>query len=109
MVQSRENSPNRRILGWQLFLEKYEFEIKHRSATKHANADGPSRLNTQTSEVNYGEKVDLACSLEELEKLEPSPDDTITVDLSFEHQIDISCIEEDSTNILMIPLSIWSN
>lgn len=72
-LRTKRDCPNRRIMQWVLNLEQYNFEIKHRSSKQNANADGPTRFNAMGADANYGEKVDLTCSLVELE---PSEDET---------------------------------
>jgi hypothetical protein len=72
---SKKDSPNRRLLGWQLTLPEYDFEIKHRKGSKHANADGPSRLNTMLADVAYGEEVYLRCTSENMQ-IKESKDET---------------------------------
>ena len=67
-LKSKRDSPNKRIAQWIINLESHEFEINHRSSQQNANADGPTRFNVMPADTNYGERVDLTCSLEEFDQ-----------------------------------------
>ena len=71
-LKAKRDSPNKRIAQWIINLESYDFEINHRTSRQNANADGPTRFNVMPADTNYGEKVDLTCSLEDFDP-EPSP------------------------------------
>ena len=73
-LKLKRDSPNKRIAQWIINLESYDFEINHRTSRQNANADGPTRFNVMPADTNYGEKVDLTCSLEDFDP-EPTPDE----------------------------------
>ena len=63
-LQTKKNGANKRILRWVLDLQQYDYEIKHRRSKLNANADSLSRVNGNDANQNYGETVDLTCSID---------------------------------------------